>query len=142
MNTSPVPRTVAAPRLTSILGLVLAVGVLAQGLSAGGFLQGGHRWLAGHEVLGTLLILPPLVSLVVAVVLRRRNPEPAAMLATRVFLLVLVVLVIVSGHAGRSLLAVHIPAAIAVAGIAVRQATGFVRIPNLRVSRRHETSRP
>lgn len=129
------PRTVTAPRLTAILGLVLAVGVLVQGLSAAGFLAGGHAWHTWHEALGNALLLPPLVSLVAAIVLRRRAPEAASALATRVFLLVLVAAVIVTGHAGGGLLLVHIPAAIAVVGIAVRQATGFVRVPNIALDR-------
>ncbi|MFI5614155.1 hypothetical protein [Amycolatopsis sp. NPDC051903] len=123
---------VAAPRVTAMTGLVLAAGVVVQGLFAGGFLGGDHGWFAWHEVLGTALVLPPLVSLVAALVLLRRQPDPPSVLATRVFLLVLVVVVIVTGHAGRGLLAVHIPAAVAVAGIAVRQAAGFVRIPALK----------
>jgi hypothetical protein len=131
MNTSPTPRTIAAPRLTAILGLILAVSVLAQGLFAGGFMQGDHRWHAWHETLGNALVLPPLISLVVALVLLRRQPDPPWALATRVVLLVLVIVVILAGHAGRHLLMVHIPAAIGVAGISVRQATGFVRVPNL-----------
>jgi len=136
MNQAPSTRRVAAPRLTALTGLTLAVGVLVQGLLAGGFLQGERSWLGGHEVLGTLLVLPPLVSLVAALGLRRREPDSPAVLITRVFLLVLVVTVLVSGHAGRSMLAVHVPAAVAVAGIAVRQAAGFVRVPGLPPSRR------
>jgi hypothetical protein len=48
--------------------------------------------------------------------------------------------VIVTGHVGGELLMVHIPAAIAVVGIAVRQATGFTRVPNLgsRLPREHD----
>ena len=129
---------ISAPRLTVILGLVLAVGVLAQGLFAGGFLEGDKVWHAWHEVLGDVLVLPPLVGLVVALLLMRRRPEAHVVLATRVVLLALVIVVIVTGHAGRSLLAVHIPAAIAVVGIAVRQATGFVRVPNLRLRRQRD----
>ncbi|OLT14436.1 hypothetical protein BJF78_19530 [Pseudonocardia sp. CNS-139] len=128
----------SAPRLTALLGLVLAVGVLAQGLFAGGFLGGGQMWRAWHEALGDALVLPPLVGLVVALLLLRRHPEAAAVLATRVVLLALVVVVIVTGHAGRSLLVVHIPAAIAVVGIAVRQATGFVGVPNPALRRQRD----
>lgn len=131
MDTQTRRRTVAAPRTTAILGLLLAVGVLAQGLSAGAFLQGDHHWYAWHEALGNALVLPPLISLVVALVLLRREPDPPSVLAARVVLLALVIVVIAAGHAGRDLLAVHVPAAIAVVGIAVRQATGFVRVPNL-----------
>lgn len=135
MNHTTSPRAIAAPRITAWTGFVLAVGVLVQGLLAGGFLGGDHRWFAWHEVLGTALVLPPLVSLVAALVAAGRRPRTRSALATRVFLVVLVVAVIVTGHAGHSLLAVHIPAAVAVAGIAVRQATGFVRIPNVTLRR-------
>lgn len=71
----------------------------------------------------------------------RRHPETLAILATRVFLSPSSSLS--TGHAGRSLLVIHIPAAIAVVGIAVRQATGFVLVPNLTsVQRRELTSAP
>lgn len=44
------------------------------------------------------------------------------MLASRVGLLILVVAVVVTGNVGGSLLAVHIPAAVATVGLVVRQA--------------------
>jgi len=122
-------RDIAAPRLTAVLGLILAVGVLVQGLTAGLFLQGDHPWIAWHEALGNLLIVPPLVGLVAALVLLRRHPDPPFVLAARIVLVLLVATVIVTGHAGRDLLAVHIPAAIGVVGISVRHAAGFVRVP-------------
>lgn len=131
-------RTIAAPRLTAILGLVLAVGVLAQGLSAGAFLQGDRQWHPWHEVFGHALAAPPLISLVAALVLLRRQPDPPAMLASRIVLLVLVLVAITAGHADGTMITVHIPAVIAVVGIAVWQATGFVRIPNLTVVNRQE----
>lgn len=139
VDTPTRPRTIAAPRLTAILGLVLAVGVLVQGLFAGAFMQGDRQWLTWHEMLGSALVLPPLISLIAALVLLRRRPDPPSALATRIFLLVLVIVVIATGHAG-GLLAVHIPAAIAVVGIAVRQATGFVRIPRLTAAERDADS--
>lgn len=131
MNSPSTRRTIAAPRLTAILGLILAVGVLAQGLFAGGFMQGDHWWFGWHEALGNALVFPPLISVVAALVLLRRQPDPPSALATRVVLLVLVVVVILAGHAGSDLLMVHIPAAIAVVGISVRQATGFKPVPDL-----------
>jgi len=131
MDTSVVQRTIAAPRFTAVLGLVLAVGVLSQGLFAGAFLQGDHSRLSWHETLGTLLVLPPLASLVAALALHRRHPDPPSTLVTRAFLLALVITTIITGHAGRDLLVVHVPAAIAVVAVAVRQGTGFGRIPNL-----------
>jgi hypothetical protein len=104
--------------------------------------RGDQVWHAWHEALGEALgdalVLPPLVGLVVALLLLRRHSEAPAVLATRVVLLALVIVVIATGHAGRSLLVVHIPAAIAVAGIAVRQATGFVRVPNLSLRRERD----
>lgn len=39
------PHKVAAPRTTMILTEILALGVLAQAASAGGFLDGHHMWL-------------------------------------------------------------------------------------------------
>jgi hypothetical protein len=140
MRSSASHATIAAPRLTAICGLVLALGVLVQGLSAGSFLQGHHGWQAWHEALGDALVLPPLVSLLTALMLMRREADSRSVVATRAFLLVLVVVVVVTGHAGTSLLAVHIPAAIGVVAIAVRQATGFARVPNLRSSERAELS--
>ena len=131
MDISRSRRGIAAPRTTAILGLILAAGVLVQGLFAGGFMERGHGWHAWHEALGNALVLPPLVSLLVALLLLRRQPDPPSALVTRVFLLVLVIGVILTGHAGTHLLMVHIPAAIAVVGISVRQATGFTRVPNL-----------
>lgn len=140
-NPPPTPpaRAIAAPRLTAILGLILAVGVLAQGLLAAEFMRGSHHWFAWHEALGNALIVPPLISLIAALVLVRRQRDTPSALATRVFLLLLVAAVIITGHAGGGLLAVHIPAAIAVVGIAVRQATGFTRVPNLATNPPYET---
>ena len=115
-------RRVAAPRTTAILAGLLALGVLVEAALAGGFL-GGHRlWKSWHENLGTFLILIPLASLLVGLALYRRRPENVSMLANRVVLLLLVVTVVVTGNAGGSLLAVHIPAAVAMVGLVVSQA--------------------
>jgi len=116
-------RRVAAPRTTAILAGLLALGVLVEAALAGGFLGGSHMWKSWHENLGTFLILIPLASLLVGLALYRRQPEKVSMLANRVVLLILVVTVVVTGNAGGSLLAVHIPAAVAMVGLVVRQAT-------------------
>ena len=79
-------------------------------------------WLSWHENLGDFLVLPPLASLSVGLALRRRQPETASMLASRVALLILVIAVVAAGHEGGSLLAVYIPAAVAAIGLVVRQA--------------------
>jgi hypothetical protein len=115
-------RRVAAPRTTAILAGLLALGVLVEAALAGGFLGGSHTWKSWHENLGTFLILIPLASLLVGLALYRRRPENVSMLANRVVLLLLVVTVVVTGNAGGSLLAVHIPAAVAMVGLVVRQA--------------------
>ena len=60
---------------------------------------------------------------IVGLALRRRQPENASMLAGRVALFILVIAVVATGNAGSSLLAVHIPAAVATFGLVVRQVT-------------------
>ena len=112
---------VAAPLTTTALAGLVALGVLLQGAFAGGFLSGHHVWRGAHETLGDLLIVLPLASLVVGLIAARRQPETKSVLASRVGLLVLLVLVITTGHAGRGLLALHIPAAIATVGLVTRQ---------------------
>jgi hypothetical protein len=106
-----------------VLACILAIGILVEATFAGGFLGGPHMWKDWHANLGDLLPLPPLASLVAGLALRRRQPEGVTMLATRVVLLILVVAVVVTGHEGGTLLAVHIPAAVATAGLLVRQVT-------------------
>ena len=117
-----VVRRVAAPRTTAILAELLARGVLVEAALAGGFLGGSHPWKSWHENLGTFLILVPLASLFVGLALYRRQPEDVLMLANRVVLLLLVVTVVVTGNAGGNLLAIHIPAAVAMVGLVVSQA--------------------
>jgi hypothetical protein len=116
------PASVAAPRVTAALAVVFLIAVLAQGAFAGGFLSGHHSWLAAHADLGDALILVPLAILIAGLAGRRRRADTRSMLASRVALLVLIVIVIVAGHAGGGWLALHIPAAIAAVGLATRQA--------------------
>jgi hypothetical protein len=117
----------AAPRATIVLAYLLVVGVLVEAAFAGGFVGGHHMWKVWHENLGDFLVLFPLANLVVGLALRRRHPESRSMVATRVVLLLLVVVVVVTGHAGGTLLAIHIPAAVATAGLLARQVTIFSR---------------
>jgi hypothetical protein len=119
----PAERRVAAPRTTAILAGILALGVLLEAALAGGFLGGHHVWKSWHESLGDLLVLPPLLSLIVGLVLRRRQHEAASVLASRIALLILVIAVVVTGHEGGTILAIHIPAAVGTMGLVVRQAT-------------------
>jgi hypothetical protein len=117
----PQPGGVAAPRLTLVLGLLFILAVLAQGAFAGGFIGGHHQWLTWHQNLGDLLIVLPLASLITGLVARRRQPDTRAVLIGRVRLLVLIAIVVITGHAGGAWLAVHIPSAIAAFGLAVWQ---------------------
>jgi hypothetical protein len=114
-------RGVAAPRTTAALAAIFALGVLAQATVAGAFLGGHDSWHSWHNNLGDVLILPPLASLLVGLTVRHPHRDTRSMLATRVALVVLVLLVIVTGHSGGGLLAVHIPAAVATAGLVARQ---------------------
>ncbi len=123
----------AAPRATAALAAVLGIGLLAQGAFAGAFVGGHHQWLTWHEDLGDFLVLVPLASLLLGLALRHRRPEPWAALARRAGLLVLVVAVIATGHAGGTWLVVHVPAAVAAMGVVVRQLTVSAsahRLPN------------
>jgi hypothetical protein len=78
-------------------------------------------WLSWHADLGDVLVLPPLASLIVALVVRRPHPDTPAMLASRVALLILVIAIVATGHASGDLLAIHIPAAVAVVGLIFHQ---------------------
>lgn len=114
MNHTPrsAPR-IAAPRVTRILAEILALGVLAQAMFAGGFLGGHHQWLAWHQHLGDLIVIIPVAILAVGLVRRRRHFEAASVLATRFLLVIFVVGAEATGHAAGSLLAIHIPLAVA-----------------------------
>jgi hypothetical protein len=112
-------RTVAVPRTTMILAEILGLGILVQAAFAGGFLGGHHTWLHWHQRIGDLLVVFPLASLLVALAARRRQTESTSMVSIRIALLVLVVAVEATGHAGGSFLAVHIPAAVATMALVV-----------------------
>jgi hypothetical protein len=112
-------RTVAAPRTTMILAEILGLGILVQAAFAGGFVGGHQTWLHWHQRIGDLLVVFPLASLIVALAARRRQTESTSMVSIRIALLVLVVAVEATGHAGGSLLAVHIPAAVATMALVV-----------------------
>jgi len=116
------PRSVAAPRVTAALAGLFILAVLAQAAFAGGFAGGHHMWLSWHQNAGDLLVVLPLASLIVGLVCRRSQADTTAMLASRVALVVLVVAVAATGHAGGGWLAFHVPAAVATVGLATRQA--------------------
>ncbi|QDP98314.1 hypothetical protein FOE78_22535 [Microlunatus elymi] len=117
----------ATLRLTMIMNAVLAIGVLAQGLFAGAFLQSRPGWFTAHEALGNALIIPALIASITALTLLVRGRAAATLLVRQAVLLGLIVAVIAAGHAGGAWLMLHIPAAIAALGIAVREVTLYGR---------------
>ena len=119
----PGARRVAAPKTTKVLAEILCLGVLAQAAFAGAFLGGHHPWLTWHQRLGDFVVIVPIANLIVGMAGRRHLPEPGSMLATRVVLLALVIGTEAAGHAGGSLLALHIPLAVATMALAVWQVT-------------------
>lgn len=118
-----VVQQIAAPRTTKVLDEILGLGVLAQAAFAGGFLGGHHVWLSWHQRPGDFIVVIPLVALIVGLVARRRQPETASMLLVRIGLIALVIGTEAAGHSGGSLLALHIPLAVAVMALTVWQIT-------------------
>jgi hypothetical protein len=106
---------------------ILAFEVLVQAALAGGFLGGYDVWKSWHGNLGDFLALLPLASLVLGLALRHRQPESVTMLVSRFILLIMVFVVVATGHEAGALLAAHIPAAVATVGILVRQAATITR---------------
>jgi hypothetical protein len=120
----PPEKGVAAPRATAVLAAALALGVLAQAAFAGGFLGGHHSWMAWHGNVGDFLTLLPLASLLAGLTSRGHERDTPAVLLSRVALVVMVLVVVVTGHAAADspgLLALHIPAAVTIFGLVVYQ---------------------
>lgn len=120
-RTLPATQPVTAPRTTIILAAALALGILLQAGFAGGFLGGHHMWLPWHQRLGDLLFLLPLASLAIALARRPSRYEAPPILASRAATLALMIAADATGHAGGSLLAVHIPAVVATMALTVHQ---------------------
>jgi hypothetical protein len=132
-----VARQIAAPRATKVLAEILGLGVLAQAAFAGGFLGGHHMWLSWHQRLGDFIVVIPLVSLIVGLVARRRRPDTTSMLLIRVVLVALVIGTEAAGHAAGSLLALHIPLAVAVMALTMWQITIAAEAQGVNVRRPH-----
>jgi|ERR1700677_2319010 hypothetical protein len=116
-------KSMAAPSTTRVLMTVLGAGILVQAVLAGGLLSGHHSWVQWHEQVGDCLLVLPVASLFIALVARRRQPEPFSTLAVRVAIVLLVLIVEVTGHAGGEWLILHIPAALATTAAVVHQGT-------------------
>ncbi|NNN08144.1 MAG: hypothetical protein HKL85_02995 [Acidimicrobiaceae bacterium] len=122
-HTTLVTRDIAAPRATALLAEVLALGVLLEAAFAGGFIGGHHMWLSWHQNLGDVLLVLPLASVAIGIGARRRRREAASSLTTRIALLFFAIVAVAAGHEGGAMLAIHIPAAVVMVGIIVRQVT-------------------
>jgi hypothetical protein len=122
-----VARQTAAPRATKVLAEILGLGVLAQAAFAGGFLEGHHMWLSWHQRLGDFLVVVPIASLVMGLLATRRQPDTASILLTRIALVAVVIGTEAAGHAAGSLLALHIPLAVATMALAMWQITNAAK---------------
>jgi hypothetical protein len=78
-------------------------------------------WLSWHQRLGDFIVIIPIASLIVGLVARRGKPEAGSALFVRVVLVALVIGTEAAGHAAGSLLALHIPLAVATMGLTVWQ---------------------
>lgn len=119
----PTVSGVSAPRTTRIAALVVMVGILVQASIAGGFLA-GHALNDIHMIVGIPLVLSGMVLTATGLAGRRRNSEPASLVATRVGVLLVLLLTavagILAGQGTRDLLIAHIPLAIISMGLAAR----------------------
>ena len=120
---APVRRRTAAPRATKVVAEILGLGVLAQAVFAGGFLGGHHLWHSWHQRLGDFIVVVPIVNLIVGLVARRRQTESTSMLLIRIVLVALLIGTEAAGHAAGSLLALHIPLALAIMAVTMWQIT-------------------
>jgi hypothetical protein len=127
--TSVEQRRVVAPRLSALLGVTIAIGALIQSILAGEMLAGHEATRGWHEAIGTLIVVPAAINILLALPVRRGWRDSFGVAATRWFLAGAVVLAIVSGHGYLGGSALHVPMAVLIAGIGVRQATGFIPIP-------------
>jgi hypothetical protein len=134
-----VARQIAAPRATRVLAEILGLGVLAQAAFAGGFLGGHHMWLSWHQRLGDFIVVIPIVSLVIGLLARRRQAEATLMLLMRAALIALVIGTEAAGHAAGSLLALHVPLAVATMALTMWQITNAAEAQRTNV-RQHPAS--
>lgn len=122
-STLPAVSGVSAPHTTRIAAFVVMVGILVQASIAGGFLA-GHALNDIHMIVGIPLVVSGIVLTATGLAGRRRNSEPASLIATRVGVLLALLLTafagILAGQGTRDLLIVHIPLAIISMGLAAR----------------------
>ncbi len=117
------PARTAALRAFSILNGLMLLGVVLQGLWAGGFIGhlDGAFWLQLHRLTAYVVVILALAAAILAVVTLRRHRAIAAWSAG---LFVLVAIQAELGHeigdgAARSVIAVHVPVALLIMGLGV-----------------------
>jgi hypothetical protein len=119
----PSPTRTGALRAFSILNGLVLLGVVLQGLWAGGFIGhlAGTFWLQLHRITAYVVVILALAAAILAVVTQRRH---RAIAAWSVGLFVLVAVEAELGHTigeggERSLVAVHVPVAMLIMGLGV-----------------------
>lgn len=116
-------RSAGASRAFSILNGLVLLGVLLQGLSAGGFLGrlGGMEWLQLHQITAAVVVILALAAALVAAITQRRHRAIAGWSAALFVLLVVQTGLgeAISEGGERTLVAVHIPLAMLIMGIGV-----------------------
>ena len=110
------------PVWSALVG-VASLGILLQGLWAGLFLRPGaggrQTWVAVHQHAGEAIAVVALLATIAAVIWMRRS---TAVLVGTVLLLVLVVVQVLLGYAidgSANAVAVHVPLALVLMGLAV-----------------------
>jgi hypothetical protein len=116
-------RSAGTARAFSILNGLVLLGVLLQGLSAGGFLGrlGGVEWLRLHQITAAVVVILALAATLVAVITQRRHRALAGWSAGLFGLLVIQTALGEAASEGgeRALVAVHVPLAMLIMGLGV-----------------------
>jgi hypothetical protein len=120
---APPPARTRALRAFSVLNGLVLLGVVLQGLWAGGFIGhlAGTFWLQLHRITAYTVVILALAAAILAVVTLRRHRAIAAWSAG---LFTLVAIQAELGHeishdGERSLIAVHVPVALLIMGLGV-----------------------
>ena len=134
---SPVsaPTTIGAATAAARLTTVVAIGVLVQAILAGVFVGGDHPHATDvHQVIGPALIVPSLAASIITRLRLRTTPAGRrayiAGIGVTVTLIIEDALGFISGdHPG--VLVLHIPVAVALFGLLVRQLTSLRQLIRL-----------
>ena len=125
--TTPAPTSAPAPtglRVFNMLVGLTSLGILLQAITAGEFVsqEGRDPWIAAHNIIASVTIVFALATMIVGIVSVRRVDAMLNWLGIALFVLLLVQTVL--GHLitdveADGLIAVHVPVALLVFGLAV-----------------------